>query len=146
LGYKPVSFRGHTASSESASKVHKLAARKSSRQEELLASALEDAGVPYRRHAKELPGNPDFAIDGARVAVFCDGTFWHGYQWSTRRPRLLAGSNGAYWVAKIEYNMARDRWANEALTNLGWRVLRLWEVEVNRDVVGCVLRIVSSMR
>jgi DNA mismatch endonuclease (patch repair protein) len=65
--------------------------------------------------------------------VFCDGDFWHGRHWATRRLRLTTGHNAAYWVAKIESNMRRDRRTRRELRSAGWTVLRFWESDILRD-------------
>src|SRR5512138_3396959 len=70
----------------------------------LLRRALWAAGVRYRLHASELPGKPDIVVRRLRIAIFCDGDFWHGRNWLKRRARLSAGWNAEYWVAKIARN------------------------------------------
>jgi DNA mismatch endonuclease (patch repair protein) len=37
-------------------------------------------GLRFRKHAKELPGTPDLVFPRAKVAVFVDGDFWHGWR------------------------------------------------------------------
>ncbi len=69
----------------------------------------------------------------ARVAVFCDGDFWHGRHLEERLLRLAEGHNAGYWVAKIGGNVDRDQRNTLTLEALGWRVLRLWESEILRD-------------
>jgi DNA mismatch endonuclease (patch repair protein) len=68
-----------------------------------------------------------------RVAVFCDGDFWHGRHLAARVAKLAAGHNAPYWVAKITANEARDRRHDEALAAAGWTVLRYWESDVLAD-------------
>lgn len=43
-------------------------------------SGLHRKGMRFRKHVKELPGKPDVVFFRAKVAVFIDGDFWHGYQ------------------------------------------------------------------
>jgi len=70
---------------------------------------------------------------GARVAVFCDGDFWHGRDLRSRLTRLASGHNALYWVAKILANVERDRAKTLQLEAAGWRVLRLWETDILRQ-------------
>ena len=98
-------------------------------------------GLRFRTHAKWLPGTPDLVFSRARVAVFVDGDFWHGWRFPDWRDGLAP-----YWRAKIERNMDRDR---ETLTHLrsdGWTVIRLWEHEIQEDPAGCVDRIEDAVR
>jgi len=30
-------------------------------------------------------GNPDFIIKRKRIAIFCDGDFWHGYKYAKKK-------------------------------------------------------------
>lgn len=93
--------------------------------ETLLAKMLWHSGVRYRRNYRVLPGKPDIAITKYRIAVFIDGEFWHGYDWENQKKRRIH-RNRAYWIQKIEGNMARDE--RERGTNPdGWRVMRFWE-------------------
>jgi len=82
-------------------------------------------GVRYRLHRKDLPGAPDIAMPGRKLAIFVHGCFWHGHDCA--RGSRVPKQNGDYWVAKVARNRARDIRSAEALAALGWRVLTLWE-------------------
>lgn len=117
--------------------------RQNTTPEILLRAVLRASGVRYRSNVKTLPGCPDLILVRDKVAVFCDGDFWHGRHWSKRKPKLLAGWNAEYWVPKIERNRARDRSVTRALRRLGWRVVRLWEGDVRRDPLRAVAKILK---
>ncbi len=104
--------------------------------ETLLAKALWHRGYRYRLNYKKLPGSPDIALTKDHVAVFVDGEFWHGYNWARKKEELR--SNRAYWIEKIQENIARDARNGQELAYLGWAVLRFWEKEVLKDLEGCV--------
>jgi DNA mismatch endonuclease Vsr len=91
--------------------------------EQRLARLLRRRGIRHRRHPRDLPGRPDFALDRSLVAIFVDGCFWHGC------PRCFHGTrrNRAWWADKIAANQRRDRRKDAALRRLGWRVMHLWE-------------------
>jgi DNA mismatch endonuclease (patch repair protein) len=99
----------------------------------LLRRALTRLGLRYRLHAPELPGHPDIVFRRCRVAVFCDGDYWHGRDLEYRLSKLRAGNNPDYWVAKISRNVQRDLETNEALKAAGWVVLRFWESDIRKD-------------
>lgn len=109
----------------------------------LLRKALRAVGIRYRSNVKRLPGCPDLILTKYRVAVFCDGDFWHGREWSKRKTKLLAGWNAEYWVAKIQQNRARDREVTGALRVLGWRVVRVWESDLRRDPLRVAAKILK---
>jgi len=106
-----------------------------------LRSALHRRGLRYSLR-RRLPGSPDVIFTGAHVAVFVDGCFWHGCPEHCRRP----SSNRAYWTAKIDRNMARDRRVDAELRASGWRVVRLWEHEVRASPARCAARVERIVR
>lgn len=83
----------------------------------------------YRLDRRDLPGRPDIAFIGRRRAIFVHGCFWHGHD--CKRGARAPKTNSAYWSAKIARNRARDAEAVAALEARGWRVLILWECEMN---------------
>jgi len=84
---------------------------------------LREAGISgWRRHLA-LPGKPDFVFRSQRLAVFCDGCFWHGCPRCYRLPE----DNRAYWRSKVISNRNRDRRNARELRSRNWRVLRIWE-------------------
>lgn len=85
----------------------------------------------YRCHQKSLPGRPDIAFTVGRVAVFVDGAYWHGH------PDYVRAGRNAYWETKITMNVDRDRLVTKTLEAAGWKVLRFWDFEVERDVGSC---------
>lgn len=106
-----------------------------------LRKALWAQGVRgWRLHPRRVPGKPDLAWVGRRVAVFVDGAFWHGH------PDYYWGQSGAFWNAKIQRNRARDQRVNEELTTLGWNVIRLWDFEVERHPDECAQRVAAAVQ
>lgn len=142
------SFRGLSPASKTSSRIASASSRKrDTRPELVLRRAVRSAGLRYRIDVASLPGRPDLVFSGARLAVFCDGDFWHGRELARRVLRLAAGHNAPYWVTKIRSNVDRDRQTNRLLRNSGWNVLRLWESEVVANpqrAVNAVLRAIQT--
>ena len=46
--------------------------------ENLLRKALWHRGYRYRKNYNKLPGKPDIALTKYKIAIFCDGEFFHG--------------------------------------------------------------------
>lgn len=99
----------------------------------LLRRALWHSGLRYRLRPL-LPGKPDLAFLGSRVAVFVDGCFWHGCPFHYKVP----ASNTAFWSNKVERNRKRDQEVNQALDELGWKVLRFWEHDLENSLDNVV--------
>lgn len=107
-----------------------------------LRNALWKEGIRYRKNYKILPGKPDIAITKYQIAVFCDSSFWHGRDFENKKP---VDTNHDYWDAKIRRNMERDQEVNQQLKNLGWTVLRFWDVEINKHLDECVQTVKKTM-
>ncbi|MCM1484489.1 MAG: very short patch repair endonuclease [Muribaculaceae bacterium] len=86
-------------------------------------------GLRYRINVRQLPGSPDIVLKKYGVAVFVDGCFWHGHEGC--RHFVLPRTNADFWRKKIELNRARDYRVSVELRLAGWRVIRVWECEVN---------------
>lgn len=114
---------------------------KDTRPERLLRSALHARGLRFRKHVRALPGTPDVVFPGARVVVFVDGRFWHGYRLGAWRSNL-----DSFWRRKITLNRARDQRNFRRLRRLGWQVVRIWDHELRRDLTACVRRVAHAVR
>lgn len=111
---------------------------KDTRIELKLRKALWERGIRYRKNYKKVPGSPDIAITKYKIAIFCDSEFFHGKDWAATRPRIEKGSNGDYWVKKIERNIQRDKEKDHLLEISGWRVLHFWGKDITKNVDECI--------
>lgn len=146
MGKISPSFTRLRPASTRASAAARGASKKSGTAPELiLRGALWNAGIRYRKTSLGLPGRPDLVFPGRKVAVFCDGDFWHGRDWTQRKKKLARGNNGAYWVRKIERNIERDAEVSMSLRRLGWKPLRFWEHEIRSDVGRVVRKIRAAL-
>ncbi len=109
---------------------------KNTRPEILLRKALWDKGYRYRLHPA-LPGTPDIAFIGIKVAVFVDGCFWHGCPDHYTQPV----TNSSFWKNKLKRNIDRDRFADLELGKMGWAVIRVWDHEVIQNIDNVIERI-----
>ncbi len=109
----------------------------------LLKKSLWNLGYRYRRTVHKLPGNPDIIYAGKKLAIFVDGEFWHGYNWSEKKLKIK--TNRDFWIPKIERNMQRDEENNQLLKDIGWTVIRFWENQVEKDLDGCINIVVSHL-
>ena len=104
-----------------------------------LRKALRSVGLlGYRLHRKDVPGRPDIAYVGRKLAVFINGCFWH------RCPLCdmpLPKSNTDFWKNKFERNVERDQVKKELLETEGWTVLVVWECEIEHNINDVVLKI-----
>lgn len=78
----------------------------------ILRKALWNKGYRYRKNYSELPGKPDIVLTQYKIAIFCDGEFFHGKDWEVLKPRLEKGKNSEFWISKISRNRERDNEIN----------------------------------
>lgn len=82
------------------------------------------AGWRFRLCDKRFPGRPDVVVPRAHALIEIRGCFWHQHgcaKCSTPK------SNSAFWTAKWEKNISRDKRHEAEWEALGWNVLIVWE-------------------
>lgn len=109
----------------------------------MLRKELWSRGIRYRKNCNKVPGHPDIAFIGKKVAVFCDSEFWHGYDWENQKERI--GTRREYWIPKIERNIQHDKEVNEKLKTEGWTVIRFWGFDIKKNVIGCADKICALL-
>lgn len=72
---------------------------KNTKIELILGRALWSRGYRYRKNNKKVFGKPDFTFKKYKVAIFCDGEFFHGKDWETAKKRIK--TNAEFWHKKI---------------------------------------------
>ena len=142
---KAPSFKGYRPSSPASSRAKQANPPRDTRPERLLRRTLWKLGLRFRTHASDLPGCPDIVVRRVKIAVFCDGDFWHGRRWPALRRALQRRANPSYWVAKIGSNRLRDARSRRRLRRLGWRVIGLWESDIQRDPKGAALAVKAEV-
>ena len=104
--------------------------------EAMLCRELTDRGLIFETNANDVFGRPDVIFREQKIAIFCDGEFWHGFDWEHAKEEIK--TNREFWIGKIEKNIDRDSQVNRELHSQGWKVLRFWSKEIKHDVIGCV--------
>lgn len=102
-----------------------------SKPEEIVRKYLFSQGFRYRKNVRGLPGTPDIVLAKYKTVIFVNGCFWHKHDC----PRFVwPSSHQEYWEPKIQHNVERDKKNIEALNNLGWTVITIWECELKKKV------------
>ena len=63
--------------------------------------------------------------------IFVNGCFWHKHEGC--RYFVVPKSNTEFWMNKINRNVERDKENTKKLTEMGWKVIAVWECELKRD-------------
>ena len=74
-----------------------------------------------------------------KIAIFCDSEFWHGKDWAKRKHDHK--SNVDFWHNKIKKNIERDVIVNKELKKTGWKILRFWGKEIEKNLAACLEKI-----
>lgn len=101
---------------------------KDTKPEMIVRKYLFSRGLRFRVQVRKLPGNPDIVLPKYKTVIFVNGCFWHGHEGC--KYFRLPKSNVEFWKEKIERNIKRDKESTQALFDLGWKVVRVWECEL----------------
>ena len=110
--------------------------RANTKPELLMRERLRKAGLTGYRLQWKVPGHPDIAWPGKRVAVEVRGCFWH------RCPHCKPSSpkkNIEYWEAKFARNVERDAENVRKLEEMGWRVHVVWECQLKKNAINATM-------
>ena len=127
-------------SKEKRSEVMSKIRSKNTRPELALRKLLYKKGYRYRLFNKNLPGKPDIILSKYKTVIFVHGCFWH-YHKECREGRI-PNTNSAYWKTKLSKNVDRDEKNKQALTDASWKVITIWECEIEKQIEK-VLKIIE---
>lgn len=109
--------------------------------EKQVRSMLHKAGVRFRIHRKDLPGNPDIVLPKRKKVIFVHGCFWHRHRGC--RFAYTPKSRIDFWEKKFERNVQRHEKVEKMLKELGWDVIVIWECEIPSLTAQRLMEIIS---
>jgi DNA mismatch endonuclease (patch repair protein) len=89
---------------------------------------LHERGFRFRLHLRKLPGRPDIVLPKLHTTIFVHGCFWHRHPGCKKA--TTPSTRKAFWKAKFEANVERDKRKVAELRDRGWTVITVWECEV----------------
>lgn len=95
----------------------------------ILRKAISSEGIRGYRLNYKLLGKPDIVFPKRKIAIFIDGCFWHKCPVCFIRPE----TNRRFWNKKIVSNVKRDKIVNAELKRKGWKIIRIWEHEIEKQ-------------
>lgn len=107
--------------------------RKDTKPEMIVRKYLFSRGLRFRVQVRKLPGTPDIVLPKYKTAIFVNGCFWHGHEGC--KYFRLPKSNVEFWKEKIEHNIKHDKESKQALLDLGWEVICVWECELRNKSI-----------
>lgn len=102
--------------------------------EVMLRKALWHSGIRYRKQYRIYNCHPDIVVTKYKIAIFCDGNFWHGKNYEEHKIK----HNSEFWDNKIRRNIERDLENTIMLRDNGWFVIRFWEDDIKSDLDYCL--------
>ena len=111
---------------------------KNTKPEEIVRKHLFLQGFRYRKNDSRLPGKPDIVLPKYKTVIFVNGCFWHGH--TGCRYFVWPKSNVDFWRSKIGGNIERDSTNYTRLTDMGWRILVIWECELKKSCINETLQ------
>jgi DNA mismatch endonuclease (patch repair protein) len=118
---------------------------KDTKPELLVRSLLHQAGYRFTVNGpknKKLPGKPDIVLPKYKTVIFVHGCFWHRHPGckGTTTPKTRT----EWWLAKFDRNVSNDRKNQEALKEMGWNVIVIWECEL-KDAEAVKVQLLSEL-
>jgi len=109
----------------------------------VIRSLLHRKGFRFSVHKKVLPGTPDIVLRKYKTVVFINGCFWHRHKGCKRA--TLPQTNREKWLKKFNQNIERDISNKNSLTEMGWKVITVWECEIKKEPEKVVQNIVEKL-
>ncbi|MGA9845740.1 MAG: DUF559 domain-containing protein [Nitrososphaeraceae archaeon] len=114
--------------------------RLSTKLEDKMEEALKKYNISYIRQQQFEIGIMDFYLPEGNVAVFVDGDVWHA------NPEKYKCDDILFYGKTANSIWNRDLYHNSHLKSRGFRVLRFWENEINRNIDACIKKILESLK
>jgi len=130
-----------TVSKKKRSEIMSAVRSKDTKMEIAFRKAIWRKGFRYSKNSSKYFGKPDIVLKKYKTAIFLDSCFWHGCKKHCRVPT----ARKKYWVKKIERNKQRDKEVNRYYKKIGWKVLRIWEHEIFKNLDKPLKRINSLL-
>lgn len=113
--------------------------QKNTKPELILRKELFKNGYRYRINDKNLPGKPDIVMKKYNLVIMVNGCFWHYHK--NCPEGKIPKSNRSYWKTKLLNNIQRDKKNINNLKKLGWRIIVVWECEIEKHLSKIITKI-----
>jgi len=104
---------------------------------------LFSKGFRFRKNDKRYPGKPDIVLPKYKTVIFVHGCFWHRHEGckDTTTPKTRT----EFWEEKFRKNVENDKLHMELLKDDGWKVIVIWECEIEKDFDNTMNRVVRQI-
>ena len=98
--------------------------------EKTVRKLLRKMGYRFTLNNAGLPGKPDIVLTNFKTVIFVHGCFWHRHKGC--KDSGIPKSNTLFWKSKLNANVVRDRKNKAAIKKIGWKIITLWECDINK--------------
>lgn len=126
-----------TVSKKKRSEIMSAVRSKDTKMEIAFRRMLWQKGFRYRKNSSKYFGKPDIVLKKYKTVIFLDSCFWHGCKKHCRIP----AAHKNYWTQKIARNATRDREVSRHFKKQNWKVIRIWEHEISKNLNKALKRI-----
>lgn len=100
-------------------------------------------GYRFRKNDKRLPGKPDVVLPKYRTVIFVNGCFWHMHEGC--KNATIPKTRTDFWLEKLGHNVSNDKKNQEILSSMGWKVIVLWECELEKNFEGTMSKVIEQL-
>ncbi len=119
-----------TVSKKKRSEIMGTVRNKDTKMEIAFRKAIWRKGFRYSKNSSKYFGKPDIVLKKYKTVIFLDSCFWHGCKKHCQIPI----ARKKYWTEKIERNKQRDKEVNSYYKKVGWKIIRVWEHDIKRNL------------
>ena len=101
-------------------------------------------GFRFRKNDKRYPGKPDIVLPKYHTIIFVHGCFWHRHEGC--KQATTPKSRTDFWLEKFQKNVQNDAKHIQELKNMGWKVIVLWECELDKQFEETMRNVIAEIR
>ena len=105
---------------------------------------LFSKGFRFRKNDRRYPGKPDIVLPKYRTVIFVHGCFWHRHEGCSNA--TMPKTRTEFWSEKFRKNVENDRRHQSELESLGFRVITLWECEIEKNFESTMEKLLEMLK
>ena len=104
---------------------------------------LFSKGFRFRKNDKRYPGKPDVVLPKYKTVIFVNGCFWHQHEGC--KNATMPKTRTDFWKEKLGRNVENDKKNIQTLQSMGWKVITLWECELEKNFDGRMSALITEL-
>ena len=101
-------------------------------------------GFRFRKNDKRYPGKPDIVLPKYHTVIFIHGCFWHHH--AGCKQATMPKTRTEFWEKKFAQNTDNDTRHKRQLEEMGFRVITIWECEIEKDFDGTMEKLIFDLK